>query len=475
MTDQAEATEQTAVAPDPNSKTWPQSPFVPFDGGVFLYSLDHWELGEMAQAWEYTGWRDEALSWKKTAYIHGHLNPSPTSRITGPDALTFLQAVCVNSFQKFAIGASRHAVMTDEKGRVAAHGMLVRTAEQEFYAYWLSPFLNFRQMQHPELDFTVDDLTGQVFLFQIGGPKSLEILEDATGENLHDVAFLRHRDTTVAGEQVRILRIGMAGTLAYELHGPVQVAQKVYQAVFDAGQEHGIRKLGVHAYMCNHTESGFPQAFYHMPLPWGEENPDFYAFMQMIGFNATDAITLHGSVGDDLDRRFRSPYELGWGHMVNFNHDFPGKEALEKEAAADASRMVTLVWNGDDVADVIASQFRPGDTYSPMEIPNDIMYEPGSPKAPQTLYADKVLVDGKDVGTSSGRAYTEWSKEVLSLATIATEHAAEGTEVVVLWGEPGDPQKEIRATVARFPYLIDPVRNESFDVSTIPSKYPARA
>jgi hypothetical protein len=62
---------------------------------------------------------------------------------------------------------------------------------------------------------------------------------------------------------------------------------------------------------------------------------------------------------------------------------------------------------------------------------------------------------------------------VLSLATIHTEHAAEGTDVVVLWGDEGTDQVEIRAKVARFPYLVDPIRNEKFDVATIPSRYPA--
>ncbi|GAB3618382.1 aminomethyltransferase family protein [Okibacterium endophyticum] len=470
MTDTTEAT--SPAASDPNQKVWPQSPWVPYDERVVLYSLEHWEFGGVAQAWEYTGWRDETLSWKKTAYIHGHLNPSPTARISGPDALEFLQGVCVNSFQAFQVGAARHAVMTDDAGRVAAHGMLVRVAEEEFLAYWLSPYLNFRQLQRPDLDVTVDDLTGQVFLFQIGGPKSLEILEDAAHENLHDVKFLRTRLTEIAGEEVRILRIGMAGTLSYEIHGPIEVAQKVYQAIYDAGLPYGIRKLGVQAYMCNHTESGFGQAYHHMPLPWGTEDPALHQFMLAIGFDATANIRYTGSAGQDLARRYRSPYDLGWGHLVNFNHDFPGKAALEKEAAENRTTMVTLVWNADDIGDLFMSQFREDENYTPMPFPNDFSYQPGELNKGQVLRADKVLVNGEDVGTSSGRTFTEWTREMLSLATIDTRFAAEDTEVVVLWGDEGTPQKEIRARVARFPYLIDPVRNEHFDVSTIPSTYP---
>jgi glycine cleavage system aminomethyltransferase T len=470
------AGDATPVA-DPNHKSWMQSPWVPYDDRVILYDNEHWEFGAASQAWEYTGWRDEALSWKTTASISGHLNPSPTTRITGPDARAFLESVCVNSFQKFAVGASRHAIMTDDAGRVAAHGMLLRLAEDEFIAYWLAPYLVYRSMAPHGFDITIEDQTGHGYLFQIGGPKSLEILEDAAEENLHDIAFLRHRTATIAGEPVRILRIGMSGTLAYEVHGDsVAVAQKVYQAIYDAGLPHGIKKIGVQTYMCNHTESGFGQAYFHMPLPWGDEDPDLHKFMLAIGFDATANVKYTGSAGSTLTpRRYRSPYELGWGHMVNFNHEFPGKAALQKEAAENKNTMVTLVWNADDLARLFtATHFEEGDRPTPMPFPNDYNFLPGYSNKAQVLRADKVFVDGVDVGTSSGRTYTEWSHEMLSLATISTEYAAEGTDVVVLWGDEGTAQFEIRAKVARFPYLIDPVRNEHFDVSTVPSKYPAR-
>jgi glycine cleavage system aminomethyltransferase T len=465
-----------ASATDPNHKMWAHSPWVPFDDRVILYDPEHWEFGAAAQAWEYTGWRDEALSWKTTASLHGHLNPSPTVRVSGPDAQAFLQSVCVNSYGKLQIGAGRHAVMTDDNGRVAAHGLLLRVAETEFMTYWLAPYLVYRSLaaQAAGMRFELQDLTGQVFLFQLGGPRSLEILEEAAQENLHDIAFLRHRTATIAGEPVRIVRIGMSATLAYEIHGDLPAAQKVYQAIYDIGAPIGIRKLGARTYMCNHTEGGFPQAYFHMPLPWGED-PDLRRFLLGIGFDAAASVIYTGSAGQDLSRRYRSPYDLGWGHLVKFNHDFPGRAALEQEAAAQRTTMVTLVWNAEDVASLIAaSYFGRGEPVTPMPFPHDFNYLPGHPNKAQVLRADKVLVDGLDVGTSSGRTYTEWSHEVLSLATIATEYSAVGTDVVVLWGDEGTRQVEIRAKVARFPYLIDPVRNEHFDVSTIPSKFPPK-
>ncbi|XVQ06435.1 hypothetical protein ACQP1W_27670 [Spirillospora sp. CA-255316] len=214
---------------------FPHSPFVPYDPIVQFYETAAWNFGGDAEAWEYTGWRDETMAWKKAAYIHGHLNPSPTLRITGPDALEFLSGVCVNSFRNFQVVASRHAIMTDEAGRVTSHRMLLRLAEDDFISYWLAPCLSFALARRPELDIVAEDLTGQVFLFQIAGPKSREILEAATLENLHDIKFLRHRMTSVA--------------------------------VLAAGEDYGLRRLGVQAYMCNHPEGGFPQGYYHFPFP----------------------------------------------------------------------------------------------------------------------------------------------------------------------------------------------------------------
>ncbi|XVQ06434.1 hypothetical protein ACQP1W_27665 [Spirillospora sp. CA-255316] len=49
--------------------------------------------------------------------------------------------------------------------------------------------------------------------------------------------------------------------------------------------------------------------------------------------------------------------------MVKFDHDFVGRGALEREAATDAYRMVTLVWNPEDIADVYLLQFGPGDEH----------------------------------------------------------------------------------------------------------------
>jgi glycine cleavage system aminomethyltransferase T len=168
-------------------------------------------------------------------------------------------------------------------------------------------------------------------------------------------------------------------------------------------------------------------------------------------------------MGPDLRLRYRTPVELGWEKMINFDHEFIGKAALEKEVASPRRKMVTLVWNPEDVLDIHASQFRPGEPYAAMDNPFERFVE----AAGWAYYADQVLKDGKLVGISSGRIMSYNQRQMLSLCSIDVEHADLGNEVIVLWGDPGTRQKEIRAIVSRFPYL-EKDRNECFDVSVIP-------
>jgi glycine cleavage system aminomethyltransferase T len=257
--------------------------------------------------------------------------------------------------------------------------------------------------------------------------------------------------------------MGMAGTLAYEVHGAIEGAQDVYRAIFTAGKECGIRKLGQIAYMMNHTEDGFPQAYYHFPYPWYEDSA-FAEYLDKRGGNrfATNA-DFKGSMGPDPTLRYRNPVELGWAGMINFDHDFVGRRALERMVANPKRRMVTLEWNIEDVVDIYASQFRDEEPYPPMDRPNDVYYE--SSRA-HVYHADQVLQDRKLVGISSGRSISQFYRRMLSLCSIDIECSTIGTDVTVLWGDPGTRQKEVHAKVARFPYLNEN-RNQDVDVSAI--------
>jgi glycine cleavage system aminomethyltransferase T len=254
--------------------------------------------------------------------------------------------------------------------------------------------------------------------------------------------------------------MGMAGTLAYEVHGNTEDAQFVYNKIFTAGEEFGIRKLGFQAYQLSHTEAGFPQGFMHFLYPWGNDS-GLMEFLHMPNF----WVPCKGSMGPDLNLRYRNPIELGWAKTIKFDHDFIGREALEKEASNPRRAMVTLVWNSDDIMDVCQSQYESGEHYMPMGNSHF-----GQEHGYGVLYADKVLKNGELIGISSGRNYSYYYRNMISLCSIDNAYKELGTEVTVVWGNPGTRQKEIRAIVSRFPYLNEN-RNDEIDVSTIPCRF----
>jgi hypothetical protein len=84
---------------------------------------------------------------------------------------------------------------------------------------------------------------------------------------------------------------------------------------------------------------------------------------------------------------------------------------------------------------------------------------------PQT-HADHILKDGHSVGISSGTIHNYYFHEVLSMGCVDLDASKTGTEVIVQWGDHGGRIKNVRTTVARFPYLTER-RNSDLDVTTI--------
>jgi vanillate/3-O-methylgallate O-demethylase len=286
------------TAPSPFSR--PSAlPFYPEHG---LYNL---RMG-LPRAWEFNGWKPESLSWKKACYIHSGLSGPGQMVFRGPEAEKFLASLCVNNFSKFAVGTAKHAVMCTETGLIAAHGVLQRLATDAFRLYACGPWPLYR---HGKGSFDCEAKVENNYLTQVAGPTSLQTLEAACGESLRDIKFLRYRNTTIAGKAVEVMRIGMAGSLAYELHGPIADSPEVYDAVFEAGRQFGIERLGWKTYFVNHVEGGFPQATWTF-CSAAYEDPDYVEF---IGADAARWPIVSGSVDPkDARARYRTPVEVGW-------------------------------------------------------------------------------------------------------------------------------------------------------------------
>lgn len=154
----------------------------------------------------------------------------------------------------------------------------------------------------------------------------------------------------------------------------------------------------------------------------------------------------------DIRDYYLTPYDLGYGPFVKFDHQFIGRQALEKMAANPPRRKVTLVWNGEDVTKAFGSLFHNGNIMKYIDLPLANY---------ATLPFDKVVKGGKTVGLSTYTGYTYNERAIVSLAVVGVDHSEPGTEVSVIWGEEGGgslkptverhAQVEIRATVAPVP------------------------
>ena len=149
----------------------------------------------------------------------------------------------------------------------------------------------------------------------------------------------------------------------------------------------------------------------------------------------------------------RSGRPLTRGPFVKFDHDFIGREALEKIAGKPKRKKVTLSWNGDDVARAFGSLFQKGNAAKYIDLPLSNY---------STLPNDKVLKGDKMVGVSTFSGYSYNERSMLSLAIVDVEQSEPGTEVTLVWGEEGGgsskpvverhKQVHFRATVAPAPY-----------------------
>jgi glycine cleavage system aminomethyltransferase T len=430
------------------------SPFVPdnlFAHAVYVSPEGNWRsLGDgtwPAVPFAYTTWEHEELSWHDTSYIHAGLNPFMFNDIKGKDFMKALGDLSVSSFNNFPIGKARHTILCNKKGKVLLDGIVVRRSENEFITMCLPDLETLNEMSGNKYNFVGKDTSNKRFFYQLCGPRSLEIVEAAAREDLHDIKFMYSRDANIAGKDIFVLRTGMAGTLGYEVHGKIEDALVVYNALMEAGKPYGITEIGRHAYRNTHTEGSIPQASIH------------YAF----AFPGFGAPVITGSLDPNSELVYRSPIELGWEKMINFNHDFVGKAALKREIEGHHNTMVHLIWDTDDVMKVIHTAFEKGNSCDTMDMAEDFDYVHAS----GGFRMDEVYDGGKMIGVASGRMLSSKNREMLSLCTIDQDYAVEGKIVEVLWGNRGTRQMRIKAKVMLFPYIKEG-RNDNFDVESIP-------
>jgi vanillate/3-O-methylgallate O-demethylase len=414
---------------------------------------------------EFSNWRDEQRAWRETAVLFDQSHHMAEMLVTGPDADKFLNYLATNSFKGFEINQAKQFAPCSYDGYLIGDVIMFYHAENEFNLVGRAPTVNWVQFHAETGGFKVQvrrddrspsDPKGKAvvrnhYRFQVQGPHAKQVLDKLNGGPIPDVKFFRMDYINIKGKKVRALRHGMAGEPGLEIWGPYEEREEIRQAILDAGKDFGIVQVGSRAYATNTLESGWIPS----PLPAvysGEKMKKYREWLPANSYEATGSIA--GSfVSNTIEDYYTTPYELGYGSFVKFDHDFIGREALEKKSKEAYRRKVTFVWNGEDVARVMASQVQPGkERYKYIELP---LSNYGSSSF------DKVLKGGKVVGLSmfAGISYNEQSMLSLGILDPGVEV---GEELTLVWGEENGgtakstverhKQTEIRVKVATVPY-----------------------
>jgi syringate O-demethylase len=235
------------------------------------------------------------------------------------------------------------------------------------------------------------------------------------------------------------------------LFGPWEDGDAVKAAIVEAGRGYGLRLSGARAYSSNTLESGWIPS----PLPAVFTSPKMKAYREWLSAGSYEAIaSLGGSFfSENIEDYYLTPFELGYGSSVKFDHDFVGREALEKISKNPKRTKVTLVLNTEDVLKAVGTMFDQNNRAKYIDFPSAVY---------ATWPYDKVMKNGKTIGISTWIGYSSNEGKMLTLAILDNEHAQTGNDVTLVWGEePGTGSKatvephvqtEFRATVAPVPY-----------------------
>ncbi|MFT4212905.1 MAG: aminomethyl transferase family protein [Microbacterium sp.] len=430
-------------------------------GAVELLRNQDWPAFTFPVAPEFTNWRDEQRAWNTTVALMDQSHHMTQLFLWGDDLIPLLESISPNTFGTFRAGVAKQLISVNQDGYLIGDGILFYNAEGEeglvlIGHHLLIDWVRFNVEKaaaagedvHSRLEGNSHMRQGPptFYRYELQGPKADEVMAKVFGGPAPDIKFFHIGDVEIAGRPVKALRHGMAGQPGFEFYGPWADNEIVLDALMAAGEEFGIRRVGAKAYSSSPLESGWvPTPF---PAIFDDDLAEYREWLP-----AARAGSIGGSLySTDIHDYYMTPYDIGLGKSVRFDHDFHGRAALAGHAESQRRRKVTLIWNADDVASVVRSQLEPGTPAKFLDFP----------KSRYGLFQmDEVVQDGKQVGISTDAGYVAFDQLYMSLATLDVG-IPDGAEVEVVWGE--DPisskpqvdaahrQVRIRATVAPAPY-----------------------
>lgn len=239
--------------------------------------------------------------------------------VEGPGALQFLNRIAANTIDK-PVGSVTYTQLCNERGGVESDLTIARVAHSLFFivtgtAFGTRDFVWIRDHLPSDGSVVLRDITSSRGMINVCGPRARILLESVSDDDLTNASFPfgQCRNITIASFPILASRVTYIGELGYELYVPTENAAKVYELLWESGQDLGIANAGYRAIESLRLEKGYRY--------WSAEVTPEY-----------------------------TPYESGLGFCVDLTKgDFIGREALEKaKKSGPQRRMCCFTLDSDE-------------------------------------------------------------------------------------------------------------------------------
>ena len=218
--------------------------------------------------------------------------------ISGENALELIQKISSNDASKLVDGKAQYSCMPNEDGGIVDDLIIYRIDAEKYLLVvnasniekdwnWIA--------HHNNMDATMRDMSDEMSLLAIQGPKAAEAMQSLTDIDLANMKFYTFEVGTFADvDKVIVSATGYTGSGGFEIYFKNEDAEQIWDAVMNAGKEYGIKPIGLAARDTLRLEMGY--CLY----------------------------------GNDIDET-TSPIEAGLGWITKFTKDFINSEALKEE------------------------------------------------------------------------------------------------------------------------------------------------
>jgi aminomethyltransferase len=225
--------------------------------------------------------------------------------ISGPNALDLIQKVSSNDATKLIVGKAQYSCLPNDQGGIVDDLIIYKIKEEQYLLV-----VNASNMQkdwdwiskHNTVGAEMKDLSIDYSLLAIQGPKAVEAMQSLTSVDLAAIAFYNFEVADFAGiDNVIISATGYTGSGGFEIYCKNSEAKQIWDKVFEAGAEFGIKPIGLAARDTLRLEKGY---------------------------------CLYGNDINDTT----SPLEAGLGWVTKFTKDFVNSDNLKAQKEAGITR-----------------------------------------------------------------------------------------------------------------------------------------